>query len=60
MAIILKFPTEVRTPATPATQGAGAQILFFTGVRYERAGAAKVKAPRRPRSRHPQRSTKSA
>ena len=40
--------------------GEGSQILFFTGVRYERAAAAETKAPRRPRPRRPQRDTKSA
>ena len=60
MAVILKFPTEARAPAVPAMQGKGAQILFFTGVRYERAATAEAKAPRRPRRRRPQRTTKSA
>ncbi len=60
MALILKFPVETRAPAVPAMQGEGAQILFFTGVRYERAAAAEIKAPRRPRRRRVQRDTKSA
>jgi hypothetical protein len=38
VAIILKFPELHREPdmVRPATDGASAQILFFTGVRYER------------------------
>lgn len=60
MAVILKFPTEPRAPAIPTTGSACAQILFFTGVRYERAAVVKAKAPRRPRRRRPQRTTKSA
>ncbi len=62
MAVILKFPTEVRLAAAPcATAGASAEILFFTGVRYERAGAAaERKPPRRQRRRRPQRRTKTA
>ena len=60
MAVILKFPPEARTTDVPARQGEGSQILFFTGVRYERAAADETKAPRRPRPRRPQRDTKSA
>ena len=38
MAIILHFPEIHREPESirPEPDGAGAQILFFTGVRYER------------------------
>lgn len=37
MALIVKFPSGARTPAPgSAPQGESAQILFFTGVRYER------------------------
>ena len=61
MAVILKFPSETRaSPPAVTAQGASAQILFFTGVRYERAAVAETKAPRRPRRRRPQRRTKTA
>lgn len=60
MAVILKFRSKARAPAVPAMQGEGAQILFFTGVRYERATAVETKTPRRPRRPRPQRDTKSA
>lgn len=61
MAVILRFPREARAPSAPArTGGEGAQILFFTGVRYERAAVAKAKTPRRQRRRRAQRRTKSA
>ncbi|MFN3889000.1 MAG: hypothetical protein ACK4MV_01290 [Beijerinckiaceae bacterium] len=61
MASILKFPGEARAPSTPAKKrGEPAQILFFTGVRYERAAAAEEKASRRPRRRRPHTRTKSA
>jgi hypothetical protein len=60
MAVILKFRTKARAPAVPAMPGEGAQILFFTGVRYERAAVAATKATRRPRRPRPQRDTKSA
>jgi hypothetical protein len=61
MALILKFPSETRalSPAV-AARGEGAQILFFTGVRYERAAVAEAKVSRRPRRRRPQRRTKTA
>lgn len=54
MAVILKFPKEARAlDETSAVQGAqSAQILFFTGVRYERVTAA---APRRQRRARRQR-----
>ena len=61
MATILRFPVEARASATAAMQpGESAQILFFTGVRYERVAVAKSKAPRKQRRRRPQRRTKSA
>lgn len=61
MALILKFPREARAPSAPAEpRGEGAQILFFTGVRYERAAAAKPKPPRRQRRRRATRRKKSA
>jgi hypothetical protein len=61
MALIVKFPTETRSPAPVAPpRSESAQILFFTGVRYERAGMVEAKAPRRPRRRRPQPGTKSA
>jgi hypothetical protein len=38
VAVILKFPEVLREPAKerPDFERAPAQILFFTGVRYER------------------------
>lgn len=61
MAQIVKFPSETRTPSSPDLPRTGsAQILFFTGVRYERAALTQAKAPRRPRRRRPQPGTKSA
>ena len=45
MATILSFPVISKDCAVPAVQpGASAQILFFTGVRYERVEPA---TPRR-------------
>ena len=62
MAQIIRFPCKAPADSPGAiVQGASAQILFFTGVRYERAAKeTKKKAPRRQRRRRPQRSTKSA
>ena len=38
MGEILSFPAKVRRkPQTSSPSGGGAQIVFFTGVRYERA-----------------------
>ncbi|MBX9760963.1 MAG: hypothetical protein K2Y29_19455 [Beijerinckiaceae bacterium] len=62
MAVILKLPTQARSLSPPRDMaGASAEILFFTGVRYERTGAAADrKAPARQRRRRPQRNTKTA
>lgn len=45
MATILKFPAiEKRVDAVnPDAEGASAQILFFTGVRYERYEKARTR-----------------
>lgn len=62
MAVILKFPSEIRPASLPPVMaGASADILFFTGVRYERAGASADRKPqRRQRRRRTQGHTKSA
>lgn len=61
MAVILKFPTEARLAAAPAETGAAsAEILFFTGVRYERPGSSATRKPPRRQRRRAQRRTKSA
>lgn len=62
MAVILKLPAQARPLSPPRDMaGASAQILFFTGVRYERTSAvAERKAPARQRRRRTQRTTKSA
>lgn len=57
MAIVIDFnclPASRRRPASAG--GAGAEILFFTGVRYESAGnggSRAVKARRRVRTARP-------
>lgn len=59
MGSIIKFPTApVVRKTTSLRAAAGAQILFFTGVRYERHE--EPAATRRARSRRPLRKKISA
>jgi hypothetical protein len=61
MVQILQFPSKPQTPSSALhVRGESAQILFFTGVRYERDVVVEKKAPRRSRRRRPQGRTKSA
>lgn len=59
MALIVKFPCEERAATRAiATKGESAQLLFFTGVRYERAADPGAKPPRRRRRTCQQRGSK--
>ena len=52
MAHIVEFRSNARAePQSEATQGGGAQIIIFPGVRRERHAEAPAKPRRRERSR---------
>lgn len=36
MGVVIAFPKQSRASAPPQRDGRAAQILFFTGVRYQR------------------------
>lgn len=50
MGLVLAFETASRPSSRPSSRRAakpqGADILFFTGVRYERQGQRSAEAPR--------------
>lgn len=53
MAIIITFPRKALRPSEPSAGQAAAEILMFTGVRYERLAESEIclsrtKAPGKP------------
>lgn len=56
MATILEFRRKQGRAAVPKRDGAACQIVFFTGVRYERGGPHDGRRPdQRPDDRAPDR-----